>query len=156
MTFKLPKNPIWHTEYSGIHETLGSLPLNARNISDAIISIRQNKLPNPDVIGNAGSFFKNPVLKRDHWHGLKEVHPNLPGHTHNGGVKTSAAWLIDQCNWKGKRFGDAGVYDKHALVLVNHGEATGEDLWLLAGQIIASVEDKFGISLEPEPRIIEG
>jgi UDP-N-acetylmuramate dehydrogenase len=123
-------------------------------ISDAIINIRQSKLPNPAEIGNAGSFFKNPLISLAQWATLQAQFPDMPGWMQADQVKTSAGWLIDQCGWKGKRDGDAGTYANHALVLVNHGNATGAELWQFAQSIIASVQDKFGITLEPEPRVL--
>ncbi|MEB8433992.1 UDP-N-acetylmuramate dehydrogenase [Cocleimonas sp. KMM 6892] len=157
VTFRLPKKPEWHINYAGLREALEGEVLTADVISQAVISERQRKLPDPAQIGNAGSFFKNPVLKVSEFESLKSEHGELPGfpQNHNHEVKTSAGWLIDQCGWKGHRVGDAGVSDKHALVLVNHGNATGTELWQIAEDIIASVEDKFGITLEPEPRVIK-
>jgi len=156
VTFRLPKKPEWHVNYAGLREALAGEKLSAELISKAVIAERERKLPNPDDIGNAGSFFKNPVLKVKDWEVLKEMHENLPGfpQAHSDEVKTSAGWLIDQAGWKGFRNGDAGVAEQHALVLVNHGKATGSELWQVAEDIMVSVEDKFGIQLEPEPRVI--
>ena len=156
VTFRLPKKPEWHINYAGLREALTGQVLSADVISKAVIAERQRKLPDPVNIGNAGSFFKNPVLKLQDWGALKEVFENLPGFPQNNNdkVKTSAGWLIDQCGWKGYRAGDAGVSDKHALVLVNHGNATGAELWNVAENIMDSVVEKFGIQLEPEPRVI--
>ncbi|HIO93178.1 MAG TPA: UDP-N-acetylmuramate dehydrogenase [Leucothrix mucor] len=155
ITIKLDKNPQWKIDYSGIKDSLEGQTLNALNISNSIIALRQSKLPDPTVIGNAGSFFKNPILTTKQWQELKQQHPTLSGYPQkNNNMKTSAAWLIDQCGWKGKQQGDAGVYEKHALVLVNHGGASGKEIWGLAEEIIASVRDKFGIMLEAEPRVI--
>lgn len=156
VTFRLPKKPEWHVNYAGLREALTGEILSAGVISKAVIAERQNKLPDPSKIGNAGSFFKNPVLKVKEWEEIKAMHENLPGfpQAHKDEVKTSAGWLIDQAGWKGYRNGDAGVSDKHALVLVNYSNATGDQLWQLAEDIIKSVEDKFGVRLEPEPRVI--
>lgn len=155
VVFKLPLHPEWQVDYAGVREQLADKPLSARAISDAIVHIRQSKLPDPAVIGNSGSFFKNPVLAAEQWEALKQQHDGLPGWRQTtGGVKTSAAWLIDQCGWKGQREGDAGTYEKHALVLVNHGDASGQALWAFAQRIIASVHAEFGIALEPEPRVV--
>jgi UDP-N-acetylmuramate dehydrogenase len=155
VVFRLPRQPRWKVEYAGVKEWLEGKVLDARTISDAIIAIRQSKLPDPTQIGNAGSFFKNPLISKTAWEALKDSHPGLPGwEQEDGWVKTSAGWLIDQCGWKGKREGDAGTFDKHALVLVNHGNATGAQIWAFAQDIIASVQDRFGITLEPEPRVI--
>lgn len=154
VVFRLPRQPEWKTGYDGIREQLAGKTLNARVISDAVIHLRQSKLPDPAQIGNAGSFFKNPVIAQASWEELKERFPEIPGWPQEEGVKTSAGWLIDQCGWKGKRNGDAGTYDKHALVLVNHGNASGAELWAFAQEITASVQERFGIALEPEPRVI--
>jgi UDP-N-acetylmuramate dehydrogenase len=156
VTFALPKKPKWKMDYAGVREALAGIEPTAELISDTIIALRQSKLPDPAQIGNAGSFFKNPVLNQEAWGALKNNHSNIPGYVQaDGSMKTSAAWLIDQCGWKGYRKGDAGVSDMHALVLVNHAQATGSELWSVAQEIIKSVEDKFGISLEPEPRVVK-
>lgn len=154
VTFKLPLQPEWTLDYAGMQAHLEGKELNAQTISDAVIAIRQSKLPDPNVIGNAGSFFKNPILPKAQWEQLKAAHADLPGWEQVDGVKTSAGWLIDQCGWKGQREGDAGTYEKHALVLVNHGQAQGNELWDFAQKIIASVEEKFGVTLEPEPSVL--
>lgn len=157
VTFRLSKQPQWVIAYAGVEDVLKGQALSARGISDAIIALRQSKLPDPAVIGNAGSFFKNPIIPVEQWDALKAEYPNLPGYAianSDTEKKTSAAWLIEQCNWKGYRLEDAGVYEKHALVLVNHGSARGNQLWELAQQIITSVEAKFRITLEAEPRVI--
>ncbi len=154
-TFALPKKAIWKMDYAGVREVLEGVEPSAKLISDAIIGLRQSKLPDPANIGNAGSFFKNPVLSLDVWEAIKTNHPNIPGYPQEGGdMKTSAAWLIDSCGWKGYRKDDAGVSDMHALVIVNHANATGAELWAVAQEIMRSVEDKFGVLLEPEPRVI--
>ncbi len=155
VVFRLPHVPQWKLDYAGIKEQLaGELP-SARSISDAIIAIRQSKLPDPAVLGNAGSFFENPLINQQQWQALKAQYPAMPAwEQNNGRVKLSAGWLIDQCGWKGKRNGDAGTFAKHALVLVNYGQASGEELWQFAQAIIASVQAKFGVTLQPEPRVI--
>lgn len=157
VTFRLPRKPEWKIDYAGVRDVLDGKVLNARTISDAIIQLRRRKLPDPEQIGNAGSFFKNPVLSIDKWRKIKASYPEIPGYkqANDFQIKTSAGWLIDQCGWKGYRAGDAGVSDKHALVLVNYGEATGSELWSIAAQIIASVNEKFGVELEPEPRVVD-
>lgn len=155
ITVKLSKNPQWKINYAGLKNSLAGQELNALNISDAVIALRQSKLPDPAIIGNAGSFFKNPIISQAQWENIKQSHPTLSGYLQkNGDIKISAAWLIDQCGWKGKQQGDAGVYKKHALVLVNYGDASGEDVWSLAENIITSVNKRFGIRLEAEPRLI--
>lgn len=155
VTFALPKTPEWKIEYAGVGDALNGKEPTAELISNAVIQLRQSKLPDPAIIGNAGSFFKNPVLPIEKWESLKEGNPELSGYPQEeGSIKTSAAWLIDQSGWKAYRKGDAGVSDKHALVLVNYGKASGADLWDVAQDIMKSVEDKFGITLEPEPRVL--
>jgi len=164
-TFALPKKPNWKMDYAGVREVLEGVEPSAKLISDAIIGLRMSKLPDPANIGNAGSFFKNPVLSLDVWEGIKAKHEHIPGYPQdslladgsvlkNGAMKTSAAWLIDNCGWKGYRKDDAGVSDMHALVIVNHANATGAELWAVAQEIMQSVEDKFGVSLEAEPRVV--
>ncbi len=126
-------------------------------VAKAVTEIRQSKLPNPNNLPNAGSFFKNPILKPHQVERLKKKHKNLPLFDVPDQPelkKTSAAWLLEQCGFKGKREGDAGFYDKHALILVNYGEANGEDLLALAGAAKKSVKSRFGIVLEEEVRVI--
>jgi UDP-N-acetylmuramate dehydrogenase len=131
----------------------------ARDVADAVIRLRRRKLPDPAVIGNAGSFFKNPIVPRVQADALKAEHAALPIFPGSDATtrKLSAAWLIDACGWKGHRggaSGDAGVSDKHALVLVNHGHATGAELLNLAREIAANVHARFGVAIEPEPRVV--
>jgi UDP-N-acetylmuramate dehydrogenase len=124
----------------------------ARQVADAVIAIRSRKLPDPAVIGNAGSFFKNPVVSAAQCAALLERHPALVHHRQEDGTeKLAAGWLIDQCGWKGRSLGAAGVYPKQALVLVNNGGATGADVRRLAGAIQADVQARYGVLLEPEP-----
>ena len=128
----------------------------ASQVAEAVCRIRRRKLPDPALLGNAGSFFKNPIVPGAQADTLKAEHPALPMFRGNDDAtrKLSAAWLIDSCGWKGHRDGDAGVADTHALVLVNHGHATGAQLLQLARRIAGSVQERFGVALEPEPRII--
>lgn len=146
-------------EYAGIREELSALQIalpEAIDVARAVINLRRRKLPDPDRLGNAGSFFKNPQLPREQVDALLDAHPALPSFAGDaaGMVKLSAAWLIEQCGWKGHREGDAGVSAEHALVLVNHGDASGAELLALARRIAGSVHERFGVSLEPEPRLI--
>lgn len=121
------------------------------SISQAVISIRQSKLPDPAEIGNSGSFFKNPVVSAEKAEEIKSRYPNLVSYPFgNGQMKLAAGWLIDQCGWKGFRRGDVGVHEKQALVLVNYGKGTGGEVWQLAQEIQASVQKAFGVMLEPE------
>ena len=145
--------------YAGLGEELQSMNIEhvtAKQLSDAVIRIRQRKLPDPETTGNAGSFFKNPIVDSAVADMLKRDFSELPVYAaENGKSKLSAAWMIDQCDWKGYREGDAGVSDQHALVLVNHGIASGRQLLNLANAIGESVKSRFGIDLKPEPRIIQ-
>ena len=161
VTFRLPRRHALRLDYAGIHDELAAMAVDrpsARNVADAVTRLRRRKLPDPAVIGNAGSFFKNPLVSIKTADALKSSQPALPifpGIDHSL-RKLSAAWMIEACGWKGFRDGDAGVSAQHALVLVNHGHATGAQLLLLAKKIIASVDARFGITLEPEPRIVGG
>ncbi len=127
-----------------------------KNISDAIITIRQSKLPDPKKIGNSGSFFKNPVIFKSEFEILQKDYPTIPSYIiSESEIKVPAGWLIEQCGFKGKRFGDYGVHEKQALVLVNYGNASGEEIYALAKQIQETVFTKFKISLEIEVNIIK-
>lgn len=158
VTFRLNKTPVFHTEYGAIKDTLaeaGLTELSIKAISDAVIKIRQSKLPNPAEIGNAGSFFKNPEIARTQFSELKGLYPEMPSYPINDDtVKVPAGWLIEQAGWKGKRFGEIGVHAKQALVLVNYGNGNGSDIKALASDIQASVNQKFGIKLTPEVNFI--
>jgi UDP-N-acetylmuramate dehydrogenase len=159
--FRLPRRHALRLDYAGIREELAVMGVDApraAHVAEAVTRLRTRKLPNPALIGNAGSFFKNPQVATDIALSLKGEHkalPVFPG-TDASLSKLSAAWMIEACGWKGyrQRDGDAGVSAQHALVLVNHGHATGAQLLHLANNIIASVRVRFGITLEPEPRII--
>ena len=124
------------------------------NIRKAVISIREGKLPDPKVLGNAGSFFMNPVISEQEFGIIKSNYPNVPSYPAPGGVKVPAGWLIEKTGWKGRSLGPAAVYDKQALVLVNKGGATGADIKRLADTIIADVKQKFGITLSTEVNYI--
>ena len=123
-------------------------------LREAVIGIRRAKLPDPEVIGNAGSFFMNPVVSEDKYRQLLSVYPSMPAYKVAGGVKLPAGWLIDRCGWKGRSLGRAGVHPKQALVLVNLGGATAEDIMRLAATIEADVADKFGVAIKPEVNYI--
>lgn len=145
--------------YAGIAEEMQAMGVElpvAADVANAVIAIRRRKLPDPDVLGNAGSFFKNPVLPLEQVEVLLQHFPGLPVYPaeQDDRRKLSAAWMIEACGWKGFREGDAGVAPQHALVLVNHGNATGAELLALARRISASVLEKFGVPIEPEPRLI--
>lgn len=156
--FKLRKQPVFNTSYGAIEQELqamGIKELTIKAISDAVIRIRSSKLPNPAEIGNAGSFFKNPTIARENYESLKQRFPGIVGYDNpDGSVKLAAGWLIEQCNWKGFREGDAGVHAKQALVLVNYGNATGEQLYDLSSRIVESVNEKFGVALEREVNLV--
>ncbi|AVG16574.1 UDP-N-acetylenolpyruvoylglucosamine reductase [Chromobacterium vaccinii] len=156
--FRLSRRADLRTGYGDIQKQLQAdgvdqpTPL---DVSRAVVAIRQSKLPDPAVLGNAGSFFKNPVVDAGQAAVLLERHPQLPNYpAADGRVKLAAGWLIDQCGLKGYRDGDAGVHDKQALVLVNHGQATGAQMHALARKVQDSVSEKFGVALEPEPLIL--
>jgi len=144
--------------YPGVAQALPDAGGSARptplDLVQTITRIREAKLPDPRVIGNVGSFFKNPVVSREIAAKLLAEHPRMAHFSAGDRVKLAAAWLIEACGWKGHREGSVGVYEKHALVLVNRGGASGADVWRLAGRIQASVHDVFGINLEPEPTIV--
>jgi UDP-N-acetylmuramate dehydrogenase len=157
--FALPRTPSLKLEYAGIGEELaatGIVDPTPMQVADAVTRIRRRKLPDPAVLGNAGSFFKNPIVPAEVAADLQSAHPDMPVFRGSGddSRKLSAAWLIDQCGWKGHRDGDAGVAASHALVLVNHGHATGAQLLGLARRIADSVRERFGVAIEPEPRIV--
>ena len=143
--------------YSGIVEELASMGIatpNPRQVSDAVIRIRQRKLPDPAVTGNAGSFFKNPVVSRSTAERLSGDFPGLPVYPSGEDVKLAAAWMIENCGWKGRSMGRAAVSEKHALVLINKGAASGAEILALADAIRESVLDRFEIELQPEPLIV--
>lgn len=125
-----------------------------KQISDVVVAIRQSKLPDPNEIGNSGSFFKNPVVSTEKAEELQASYPNMPSYPAEGGTKLAAGWIIDQCGWKGYRKNDAGVHEHQALVLVNYGRATGEEIHSLATSIMEDVYKKFGVQLEPEVNLI--
>ena len=155
-----PQQAPLHLGYAGIGEELAAMGKQAApsagDVAQAVIALRRRKLPDPARIGNAGSFFKNPIVPAALAQSLQDLHPRLPVFPGDaaGTRKLSAAWLIDACGWKGAREGDAGVSAEHALVLVNHGQASGAQLLALARRIAASVQERFAVALEPEPRII--
>lgn len=157
VTFKLLREPRVNIGYWSLEEAFRDMPREAitpRLVSETVCDIRSSKLPDPVALGNAGSFFWNPVLEQETFERLKALFPHMPGYPERGRIKVPAAWLIEQCGWKGYREGDVAVHDKHALVLVNHGGASGAQLYELSEKIRSSVERKFGIRLIPEVRII--
>lgn len=157
--FALPRTPTLKLDYAGIGDELSAMGIASptpRDVAQAVIAIRRRKLPDPAVLGNAGSFFKNPIVSVTQAEALQAEHPGMPVFRGNGPEtrKLSAAWFIDASGWKGHRDGDAGVAPTHALVLVNHGNASGHELLTLARRIADSVRTRFSVSIEPEPRIV--
>ncbi|MDF7811922.1 UDP-N-acetylmuramate dehydrogenase [Hymenobacter sp. YC55] len=158
VVLRLHRRAQTNISYGAIQTTLQDLGITdeptPRHVSEAVVHIRRSKLPDPAEIGNAGSFFKNPEISQHKYDELKAHYPDLPGYPVPGGMKVPAAWLIEQCGWKGLRRGPHGVHDRQALVLVNHGGAQGQDIRDLAFEIIASVREKFGVELHPEVNIM--
>ena len=152
VVLKLTKKAVFNLSYQQLEqEVMSRGTINLQNIRNTIIEIRESKLPDPKVLGNAGSFFMNPVVAREKFENLQMQYPGMPHYfISNQEEKIPAAWLIEQCGWKGKSIGTVGVHTKQALVLVNLGGAKGKDVELLASQIQADVIEKFGITLIPE------
>ncbi len=158
VTFQLNKNPILNISYGAISQELSKMNVEnptVKDVSDAVIHIRKSKLPDPKILGNSGSFFKNPEINMEQYNSLKESFPAIVGYpiAHNK-IKLAAGWLIEQCGWKGKRIGETGSHKDQSLVLVNYGFATGREIYTLALQIKQSVFEKFGVVIEPEVNII--
>jgi UDP-N-acetylmuramate dehydrogenase len=154
VTFELQKQPVFNTSYGAIESQLKEMNVSkpsVRAISEAVIAIRSSKLPDPRIIGNAGSFFKNPVISGIQFNSLKTQFPQIANYPQKDGtVKIAAGWLIDQMGWKGKTIGSYGVHKNQALVLVNYGGAIGKDIYDLSSRIIQSVSETYGITLERE------
>lgn len=160
VTLELTKNNHKkNTSYGAIEAKLqehGIKEASIKDISDAVIAIRQEKLPNPTELGNSGSFFKNPIITAEQFKEFNKDHPNAPFYKiSDEAYKIPAGWLIEQCGFKGKRYGDAGIHKNQALVLVNHGEATGKEILNLAYKIIDKVGQTFQIQITPEVNIIK-
>jgi UDP-N-acetylmuramate dehydrogenase len=157
VVYKLDKNPTFNTTYGAITQELESMgveDLSVKAIAYAVIGIRSSKLPDPKVIGNAGSFFKNPAISKLQYQLLHAKYASIPSYPVNEElVKLPAGWLIEQCGWKGYRHGDIGVHAKQALVLVNYGNAKGNEIWQMSDEIVASVKDRFAITLEREVQV---
>lgn len=157
VTFRLSKNPVVNSTYGAINEQLKVMGIEnptIKQLSDAVISIRQSKLPDPKIIGNAGSFFKNPTVEIALLEKIKKNHPDIPNYPAENGRKLAAGWLIEKAGWKGKTFGNYGVHKLQALVLVNYNNATGQEIYDLSSRIIEDVFEKFGVSLEREVNIL--
>ncbi len=160
VTFKLSKkNHEINKSYGAIEQELQKNDIknpSIKDISKAVIAIRNSKLPDPKKIGNSGSFFKNPIISKSEFEKFTEEHPAAPFYkVSEAAYKIPAGWLIEQCGFKGKRFGDAGVHVKQALVLVNYGNASGAEIMALASNIIDNVRNKFGIAIVPEVNLIK-
>lgn len=158
VTFQLSKSPTFHIEYGAIKQELDAMKvsdLSLKAISQAVINIRSSKLPNPKEIGNAGSFFKNPEVSASVYENIKANFPNLVAYPlENSNYKLAAGWLIEQSGLKGYRVGDAGVHKLQALVLVNYGQASGNEIYDLSTHVLQTVKAKFGVDLEREVNII--
>ena len=156
--FTLSKQPNLNTSYGAINQVLtekGITSPTIKDVSQAVIEIRQSKLPDPAEIGNAGSFFKNPVIEKAHFEALEALYPEIPHYTiSENEEKIPAAWLIEKCGWKGYRDGEIGVHDKQALVLVNYGGGKGMDIRKLSMEIMRTVNKEFQIDLEPEVNMV--
>ena len=157
--FRLAREARPRLDYAGVREELAAQGVIAdptpQQVANAVRRLRRRKLPDPAVIGNAGSFFKNPVVEAALAARIRAEHPQAPVYPAGEGCsKLSAAWLIESCGWRGHRDGDAGISAQHALVLVNHGNASGAELLALARRVADSVEQRLGVRLEPEPRIV--
>lgn len=159
VSFKLSKSPKINIEYGAIKDTLKEMGIenpSLKDVSNAVIHIRQSKLPNPAEIGNAGSFFKNPEISTEFYRDLKEKFPTIPGYVINQTtVKVPAGWLIEQADWKGQKIGNVGVHSKQALVLVHFGSGKGLEIVELAKKIKESVFEKFGIEINPEVNYVQ-
>jgi len=158
VSYRLSKHPVLNTSYGAIENELKSMGIlhpTIQDVSKAVIAIRQSKLPDPKEIGNAGSFFKNPIISLSHFEKLKKEYPEIPSYkVSEVEVKVPAGWLIDKAGWKGKTIQNYGVHKKQALVLVNYGKASGEDIYELSEKIIKDIQLRYGILLEREVNII--
>lgn len=158
VTYRLSLNPEINISYEALKNELAGMTyaeISIRDVSAAVKKVRRSKLPDPKILGNAGSFFKNPEIEKNKFHELKDKYQDLTGfETASGKVKIPAGWLIQKAGWRGKRLGNAGSYEKQALILVNYGGASGKEVVELSGAIQASVEKEFGVILETEVNII--
>ena len=156
VTLNLRETPQLNTSYGAIEQELERLKISSPTIQDvskAVISIRQSKLPDPKELGNSGSFFKNPLVETTVFDELRKMHPTIPGYSAGDKTKLAAGWLIEQCGWKGKVVGNTGSHAMQALVLVNYGNATGVEVYELSAKIMQSVYNTFGVQLEREVNV---
>jgi UDP-N-acetylmuramate dehydrogenase len=155
--FRLSKKPVINVQYGDIQAVLDGAQITSptiKDVSNAIIAIRQSKLPNPAELGNCGSFFKNPIILKSHFTTLQSSYPDIKSFPINEAeVKVPAGWLIEKAGWKGKRLGEVGVHEKQALVLVNYGKGTGLEIKNLAHAILQNIKETFGIQLEIEVNV---
>jgi len=156
VTLRLQKKPVFNLEYGNLKEICNAnQPATLQKIRETIIDIRRKKLPDPNKLSNAGSFFMNPIVTTEKLRRLLKHYSSMPYYpTKSGGIKLSAGWLIEQCGLKGKRFGQVGVYEHHALIIVNYGGATGNEIARLADHIGETVYQRFGLRLVPEVRYV--
>lgn len=155
IVIRLQKNPVYRLDYGQLRQETEGKELSPAVVREAVIRLREQKLPDPSVIGNAGSFFMNPVISQEAFTQIRAAYPDVPSYpAENGAVKLSAGWLIEQCGFKGKRYGNVGMYEKQALVLVNYGEASGDEIALMAESVRMAVKNKFNIELTPEVKYV--
>ena len=155
VSYRLSKQFEPHISYGNIQSQLPEgEPLTPQLVRETVIKLRQSKLPDPEVQGNAGSFFMNPVVSQEQFESIQKDYPNMPFYVVPNGVKIPAGWLIEQCGWKGKSLGPAAVHSRQALVLVNLGGATGQDILRLSDTVRQAVKDRFNINIHPEVNII--
>ena len=155
ISLRLQKRPQYRLDYGNLASQMSRRDITLQSVRDAVIEIRRSRLPEPGVLGNAGSFFVNPVISRKHFDDLKSCFPSIPSYpAPDGTVKVPAGWLIEQCGFKGKREGNVGVYEKQALILVNHGGATGKEIASFARTISRTINETFGIVLVPEVKYV--